>query len=107
MLGGSPHVSGSRVPVRRLWEYHRSGTPVETLLKRFPQLGAAEVFDALAFAYDNPEVIDADISHEDEMLQRLGQRLPTRPTGPEQIELPFAMAPRTPVRRRAKQGRKT
>ena len=38
VLGGSPHVSGSRVPVRRLWTFYRRGTKVETLIKRFPQL---------------------------------------------------------------------
>lgn len=89
MLGGSPYVVGSRVPVRRLWAFFRTGTRVETLLRRYPQLGPAKVFDALAFALDNPEVIDADLQREQELLKRVGQRMPRRGGGPEQIELPF------------------
>ena len=58
---GSPCVQGSRVPVRRLWSWHRRGVSVETLLKRYPALGPARVLDALAFAYDNTELIEADL----------------------------------------------
>ena len=61
VLGGSPYVVGSRVPVRRLFAFFDSGVKVETILKRFPQLDAAKVFDALAFALDNPTVLHADI----------------------------------------------
>ncbi len=89
VLGGSPHVADSRVPVRRLWGFYRTGTSAEKLLKRFPQLPPAAVFDALAFAFDNPEVIEADIAREQDMLKRASQRGPARPRGPEQIELPF------------------
>lgn len=89
VLGGSPYVEGSRVPVRRLWAFYRNGTKVETLLRRYPQLGPAKIFDALAFAYDNPEVMDADLQREQEMLKRIGQRLPRRAGAAEQIELPF------------------
>jgi uncharacterized protein (DUF433 family) len=89
VLGGSPYVAGSRVPVRRLYAFFQSGASVERILKRYPQLGAAKVFDALAFALDNPEVIEADVSREQEMLARAGQRKLARATPPEQIELPF------------------
>jgi uncharacterized protein (DUF433 family) len=92
VLGGSPHIAGSRVPVRRLWGFYRSGATVEQIFKRFPQLSPAKVFDGLAFALDNQEVIEADIAREEEMLTRLGQRQPARPRGPEQIELPFGNA---------------
>ena len=92
VLGGSPFVADSRVPVRRLWAFYRRGARVETLFKRFPQLLPAAIFDALAFALDNQEVIEADLSREQQMLKRAGRRLPARPGGPEQIELPFAGA---------------
>jgi uncharacterized protein (DUF433 family) len=89
VLGGSPYIVGSRVLVRRLWSFYRSGAGVETLLRRYPQIGAAKVFDALAFALDNPEVMEADVSREQEMLARAGQRKLARAAPPEQIELPF------------------
>jgi uncharacterized protein (DUF433 family) len=88
VLGGSPHVVGSRVPVRRLWAWHRGGASVETLLKRYPNLGAARVLDALAFAYDNADVIEADIAREQAMFeQQGGPSVGARPLA--QLELPF------------------
>ena len=90
VLGGSPYVVGSRVLVRRLFAFYRNGVKIETLLRRFPQVGAAKLFDALAFALDNPEVMEVDLAREQEMLERVTRKGPARPKGPEQIELPFA-----------------
>jgi uncharacterized protein (DUF433 family) len=89
VLGGSPYVAGSRVPVRRVYAFFRDGAKVETIFKRYPQLGSARVLDALAFALDNPEVIQADIDREHELLLQAGHR-PTRSRGHErQMALPF------------------
>lgn len=93
VLGGSPHVVGSRVPVRRLYAFYQNGTSVERLLKRYPQLEPAKVFDALAFALDNPEVIEADIAREQELLAERAQQAPADPAAARQIELPFAGGP--------------
>ena len=87
MLAGSPHVEGSRVPVRRLWAWHKSGTSVETLFKRYPQLGPAKVLDALSFAYDNQDVLEADLDREQKLLEERGPK-PDRPLA--QLALPFA-----------------
>ncbi|HEY6557506.1 MAG TPA: DUF433 domain-containing protein [Polyangiaceae bacterium] len=90
VLAGSPHVIGSRVPVRRLWAFYRAGTSVEKLVRRFPQLGPAKIFDALAFAFDNEEVIEADLSRERELLQRSGPASAQKPNQTQQMALPFA-----------------
>jgi uncharacterized protein (DUF433 family) len=90
VLGGSPHVVGSRVPVRRLWAFYRGGASVDKILKRFPQLGAAKVFDSLAFALDNPEVMEADIRQEQELLELAGHTARKKVTNDSQMELPFA-----------------
>lgn len=89
VLAGSPHVTGSRVPVRRLYAFYRSGTPIEKILKRYPQLSPAKVFDALAFALDNPEVMDADIEREADLIEQKDIRRPKRLPGLRQVELPF------------------
>lgn len=91
VLAGSPYVVGTRVPVRRLWGFYRNGATVDTLLKRYPQLGPGKLLDALAFAWDNPEVIEADLSREARFLHG-GQSGP--PGGKsrgasQQMELPF------------------
>jgi uncharacterized protein (DUF433 family) len=113
VLGGSPYVLGSRVPVRRLWAFYRSGASIERILKRYPQLGPAKVFDALAFAFDNEEVVTADMAREDEFLARAGQKPPRKSLNPEQIELPFLgsiadippQAPERPAARAPRQRR--
>jgi len=105
VLGGSPYVVGSRVPVRRLWAFYRSGASIERILKRYPQLGPGKVFDALAFAFDNEEVVLADIAREDEFLARAGQKTARKSLSPEQIELPFSPdepAPERPAARPTK-----
>jgi uncharacterized protein (DUF433 family) len=61
---GSPIVRGSKIPVRRLWGWFQKGIAIETLIKRYPTLGAARVLDALAFCFGNQELIEADIAQE-------------------------------------------
>jgi uncharacterized protein (DUF433 family) len=81
-------VEGSRVPVRRLWAWHRGGTSIETLVKRYPNLGPARILDALAFAYDNPDLIEADLAREQAMFEKRGG--PTAGARPlSQLSLPF------------------
>lgn len=65
---GSPIIDGTRVPVRRIWRWHRRGVTVETLLKRYPTLKPVQIITALAFAYDNQELIEADLAREEELL---------------------------------------
>jgi uncharacterized protein (DUF433 family) len=89
VLGGSPHINGSRVPVRRIFSFFRDGTRIETILKRFPQLGAAKVLDALAFALDNPEVMEADAARESALLRRAGQNQTKKSAAGRQMDLPF------------------
>lgn len=91
-LGGSPVLSGTRVPVRRLWAWHRRGTTVETLVKRYPKLGWARVLGALAFAYDNLELIEADLERERALLEAEEER-----DEPRQAVLAFA-EPQSPRR---------
>lgn len=67
---GSPVIEGTRVPVRRVFSWHRQGTTVETLLRRYPRLGPARIFDALAFAYDNLDLVTADLVREREDILR-------------------------------------
>jgi len=89
VLGGSPYVVGSRVPVRRLWSFYRKGVSLDTLLKRFPRLGPAKIFDALAFAYDNEEVIVADLQREEQLLDRVESRAKPTASSAQQMILPF------------------
>jgi uncharacterized protein (DUF433 family) len=69
VLDGSPVVQGTRVAVRRLWHWHVRGVTVATLVKRYPSLGPARILSALSFAYDNQELIEADLERERTLLE--------------------------------------
>ncbi len=73
---GSPTIQGTRVPVRRVFSWHRQGTPIETIIRRYPQLGPARIFDALAFAYDNLDLVTADLIRERDALAAEATPLP-------------------------------
>ncbi len=91
-LFGSPVVRGSSVPVRRLWAWHRKGVTIETLVKRYPSLGPARVLCALAFAYDNEDVVTADLDRERRLLDDAGHDVvdvEQVPGAMEQTRLPF------------------
>ncbi|MBL8743306.1 MAG: DUF433 domain-containing protein [Myxococcales bacterium] len=91
ILSGSPHVAGSKVPVRRLWAWHRGGTAVETLMRRYPNLGPGKILDALSFAYDNIDLIQADIDREPTRFDARGrQNAAPRARPLAQLALPFA-----------------
>lgn len=72
VLAGSPIVEGTRVPVRRIWLWHRKGVTVATLCKRYAALSPAQILSALSFAYDNEELIEADLERERVMLEAEG-----------------------------------
>jgi uncharacterized protein (DUF433 family) len=65
-------VRGSRVPVTRLWAWHRKGVAVEVLVRRYPTLGWAKVLGALSWAHDNAEAVQAQLDLELERLRRNG-----------------------------------
>lgn len=90
LMSGSPIVRGSRVPVRRLWAWHRKGVTVETLVKRYPSLGWAKVLGSLAFAYDNQELVEADLERERALLDAEAEKVPG---AMEQVTLPFKPEP--------------
>jgi uncharacterized protein (DUF433 family) len=103
ILSGSPHVVGSKVPVRRLWAWHRSGITVETLMRRYPNLGPGKILDALAFAYDNVGLIAADLDREQALIDVQVQKTSGTSGPTNQLALPFSAGgePRPPRRRKS------
>ncbi len=54
--------------IRRLWAWHRGGTSLETLIRRYPQVGAGKILDALSFAWDNQDFVEDDLAREQRLL---------------------------------------
>ena len=71
VCGGSPVIAGTRFPVRSVVFYVlRLGFSPEELLGRFPHLTLAQVYDAVAYYYDNREEVEADIAANREEVAR-------------------------------------
>jgi uncharacterized protein (DUF433 family) len=64
--GGRAAVAGTRIRVSVLVWCHRHGMTVEEILRQYPRLRTADVYDALAYAADHPAEIEADLAANDE-----------------------------------------
>ena len=64
--GGRAVVAGTRIRVSTILACYRQGMTVEEILQEYPQLRPADIHDALAYAYEHPEEIEADLAADDE-----------------------------------------
>ncbi|MAT69259.1 MAG: hypothetical protein CMJ58_07000 [Planctomycetaceae bacterium] len=64
--GGQPVVAGTRIRVATILGCYRQGMSVEEITQQYPSLRPADVHDALAYAHDHVEEIDADVTADDE-----------------------------------------
>ena len=67
VCGGKPVISGTRFPIRSVViQVLRHGLTPEELVREFPHLSLAQVYDALSYYYDHRGAIDADIAENTE-----------------------------------------
>jgi uncharacterized protein (DUF433 family) len=64
--GGQPVVGGTRVRVAIILGCYRQGMGVEEIVQQYPSIKPADVHDALAYAYDHLDEIEADMAADDE-----------------------------------------
>ncbi len=64
--GGQAVVAGTRIRVATLLAAYRQGMGIEELVQQYAGLRPADVHDALAYAYDHLDEIDADLAADDE-----------------------------------------
>ena len=96
-------IDGRRFPVSAVWELVlRVGMSVEEILSRYPAVPPAFMLSALAFAYDNMDIVNAELATQqgdDGTPWNLG-------TGPStyrrQQVLPFPDPPKPPRARPAR-----
>lgn len=65
--GGRAVVAGTRIRVCVVLWCYRHGMTVDAILRQYPRLRAADVYDALAYAADHPDEIEADLAADDEI----------------------------------------
>jgi len=77
--GGQPVVVGSRIRVAAILTSYRQGMGVEDIVQQHPGLRPADVHDALAYAYDHLDEIDASLDRDDEASVK-ARLIGSRPT---------------------------
>lgn len=64
--GGQPVVAGTRIRVATVLACYRQGMRIEEIIQQYSHLKPADVHDALAYAYDHLDEIEADLAADDE-----------------------------------------
>jgi uncharacterized protein (DUF433 family) len=64
--GGQPVVANTRIRVATILSCYRQGMGIEEIVQQLPPLRPADVHDAMAYAYDHMEEIEADLAADDE-----------------------------------------
>jgi uncharacterized protein (DUF433 family) len=66
VCGGRSIIEGTRIPVWSIIMWYKTGMSIEEILRGFPHLTPAQVYDAFSYYYDNQGEIEKDISENEE-----------------------------------------
>jgi uncharacterized protein (DUF433 family) len=66
--GGQAVVVGTRIRVATILTCYRQGMRVEEIVQQYPHVKPSDVHDALAYAYDHYDEIEADLAADDEAI---------------------------------------
>lgn len=77
--GGQPVVAGTRIRVATILVGYRQGMSVEEIVQQYASLKPADVHDALAYAYDHVEEIEADLTADELAAAKARQRTDASP----------------------------
>ena len=64
--GGQPVVAGTRIRVATILTGYRHGMSIEEIVQQYAPLKPADVHDALAYAHDHIDEIEADLASDNE-----------------------------------------
>lgn len=66
ICGGRAVVAGTRLRVSLILGWHREGMTADEIIRHYPHLRQSDVHDALAYAFDHPDEMEADFVDDDE-----------------------------------------
>jgi uncharacterized protein (DUF433 family) len=75
--GGRPVIRGTRFPVSSIVQNHRRGLTMDEILKEFPHLTPAQIFDALSYYYDHQDDLDREIAELRDIRTAMERHPPT------------------------------
>ena len=64
--GGQAVVAGTRIRVATILACYRLGMRIEEIVQQYSQLRPADIHDALAYAYEHLDEIEADLAADEE-----------------------------------------
>jgi uncharacterized protein (DUF433 family) len=73
ILGGRPHIDGTRISVRSVVILYKRGYSPEEISDQLEDVSLAQVYAALSFYHANKAEIEADILNEQLEYNRLAQ----------------------------------
>jgi uncharacterized protein (DUF433 family) len=79
VLGGRARVAGTRIRVQDIYEWHElQGKSPDEIVIAFSQLTMADVYAALAYFWDNRELILDQLRRQEETIEELRSRYPSK-----------------------------
>ncbi|MBI5042269.1 MAG: DUF433 domain-containing protein [Nitrospirae bacterium] len=74
VCGGRPIIKGTRTSVANIAGYHKLGLSPEEIRNELSHLSLAQIYDALAYYYDNQKAVDENM--ENEMEEVISKKYP-------------------------------
>jgi len=71
VLGGRPHINGTRISVRAITYWYKKGYSPEEIVEQFEQLALFQIYAALTYYHANIKEIEDDIMEEENEYDRL------------------------------------
>jgi uncharacterized protein (DUF433 family) len=68
--GGQPVVGGTRIRVATILACYRLGMGVEEIVQQYSRLRPADIHDALAYAYEHLDEIEAELAGDEEAVAK-------------------------------------
>ena len=62
VLGGRPVIKGTRISVGLIASYYKRGVDPDEILRLYPHLSPAAVYDALSYYHDHQTEVEKDIA---------------------------------------------
>lgn len=74
VVEGRPRVTGTRIRVQDIYVwYELQGQSPDEIVARFPELALSDVHAALAYYWDNRDLIRRQMQEEDDVVEKLRQ----------------------------------
>jgi len=79
ICGGKPRISGHRIRVQDIVIFHEKlGLSVDEIIIQYPTLTFSDVYAALAYYYDNKDIIDKNIVEEQQFSDSFIKEYPSK-----------------------------